>query len=75
MTECSRRAKESEPEISVAVRWMRRPMVRGRRDGLQKSGMELKGMVPVQMSTFTVSGGGLDLVSVQVYDYVSAFER
>ena len=78
MTEWSREGKESEPEISVAVRWTRRQMVRVRGDGLQKSRMELKGTVPVQMSNSTVSGsgiGGLGLVSVLVYDYVSALER
>ena len=58
MTEWSREGKESESEISVAPRWRRRQMVRARGDGLQKSRMELRGTVPVQMSNSTVSGSG-----------------
>ena len=59
MTEGSQGAKESEPEISVVVPWREGQMVKARGKGLPKSGVELKGMMPVQMSNYTVSGTGL----------------
>ena len=78
MTEWSRGGTDSEPEISGAIRWMRRQRVRARGNGLRKSGMDSIGTVPCTDVGFYgvwVGIGGLGLASVLVYYYVSAFKR